>query len=350
MTDRTIETVHRLCILIPGGQGHLGRLLACHFSAQGHAVTILTRRPAQPTSFAAWKQFFWDGRTLGPWTETLERTDVVINLAGRSVDCRYNAKNRDEILCSRVDSTNILGRAIQSAQHPPRLWLNASTATIYGHTFGRPMDERSGELGGNEPDAPSSWRFSIDVARHWEQAFFCSQTPATRKVALRAAMVMSPEPGGAFSPILRLVRLGLGGPWGMGNQYMSWIHDVDFVRALSFLIDHDEITGPINLASPQPLRNAEFLSVLRHAWGIGIGLPSPTWMLEIGAFLLRTETELMLKSRRVVPGKLLDRGFTFRFPGWPSAAQDLVERSRMQGLGIPKLEIENAKLRTGDQQ
>jgi uncharacterized protein len=343
MTDITIRNAQPLRILIPGGLGHLGQLLTRHFLAQGHAVTILTRRPTHATSSASWKELSWNGRTLGCWMEELEYTDVLVNLAGRSVDCRYNAKNREDILRSRVDSTAVLGSAIQAIRRPPRLWLNASTATIYCHTFGQPMDEHCGEFGGNEPDTPPSWRFNIEVARQWEQAFFSSQTPATRKVALRAAMVMSPELGGACFPILRLGRLGLGGAWGIGGQYMCWIHVADFVRAVSFLIDHDEISGPVNLASPQPLPNAEFLSQLRNAWGIRVGLPAPAWLLAVGAFLLRTETELLLKSRRVAPGALLHHGFTCRFPGWPSAAQELVERSRMHHSGISnwKLKAEN---------
>ena len=168
---------------------------------------------------------------------------------------------------------------MQSLKHPPRLWLNASTATIYRHTYDRPMDEFTGEFGGEEPDAPPTWRFSIDVARQWEQAFSASPTPETRKIALRTAMVMSPEPGGIFAIILRLVRVGLGGAWGNGRQYMSWIHDVDFVHAIEFLIEHEDISGAVNLASPNPLPNSQFVAGLRDAWGIRLGLPSAAWML-----------------------------------------------------------------------
>jgi uncharacterized protein (TIGR01777 family) len=258
----------------------------------------------------------------------LEHADVLINLSGRSVDCRYTPANRAAILQSRVQSTAILGKAIESLAHPPRLWLNASTATIYRHSFDRDMDEATGELGGNEPGAPDSWRFSIDVARQWERSFFAPHTPHTRKVALRSAMVMSVEPGGVFEVLIRLVRSGLGGTWGSGRQYMSWIHEEDFLRAVEFLIQQEQIAGAVNLAAPGPLPNEQFLARLRKAWGTNIGLPAAEWMLEIGAFFLRTETELLLKSRRVVPGVLLDYGFEFSFPQWTEAASDLVRRWR----------------------
>ena len=319
--------VRPLRVIIPGGEGHLGRILARHLSAKGHKLTTLTRNPC-PTAHP-WNTLQWDGQSPGAWTEALEDADVLINLSGRSVDCRYTPANRAEILRSRVDSTIALGRVMQSLKHPPRLWLNASTATIHRHTYDRPMNEFTGELGGQEPEAPPTWRFSIDVARQWEQAFLGLPTPDTRKIALRAAMVMSPEPGGIFAIILRMVRAGLGGAWGNGRQYMSWIHDVDFVRAIEFLIEHEEISGEVNLASPNPLPNNQFLTDLRDAWGIRLGLPSPAWMLALGALVLRTETELLLKSRRVVPAILQVHSFPFCFPVWSEAAQDLVRRWRI---------------------
>jgi hypothetical protein len=190
------------------------------------------------------------------------------------------------------------------------------------------MDESTGELGGSERDAPETWRFSIDVARQWERSFFGSNTPGTRKIALRSAMVMSVEPGGVFEAILRLVRCRLGGAWGDGRQYMSWIHEEDFLRAMEFLVGREDITGIVNLAAPSPLPNQQFMSDLRNAWGARIGLRSPAWMLEIGAFFLRTETELLLKSRRVVPGTLQEHGFEFLYPQWRDAARELVLRWR----------------------
>jgi uncharacterized protein len=211
-----------------------------------------------------------------------------------------------------------------------RIVIPASTATVYRHSLDRDMDEATGELGGNEPGAPDSWRFSIDVARQWERSFFASHTPHTRKIALRSAMVMSVEAGGVFEVLLRLVRSGLGGTWGSGRQYMSWIHEEDFLCAVEFLIRQEGIAGAVNLASPGPLPNKQFLARLREAWGTNIGLPAAEWMLEIGAFFLRTETELLLKSRRVVPGVLADHGFEFSFPQWPEAASDLVRQWKIK--------------------
>ena len=190
------------------------------------------------------------------------------------------------------------------------------------------MDEDTGELGGKEPGVPDTWRFSNDVATSWERAANESIAPNTRKVLLRSAMVMSPDRGGVLDTLLRLVRFGLGGRSGSGRQYVSWIHDQDFVQSILWLIEHDELDGAVNLTSPNPLRNDQFMNALRKAWGIRIGLPAADWMLEIGAFLLRTETELILKSRRVAPGKLLESGFAFHFPDWNDAARDLCERWR----------------------
>jgi uncharacterized protein (TIGR01777 family) len=326
-----------LRIIIPGGEGHLGRLVSRRLSCQGHLVTTLTRSPIHSSATAqrelprkpkAWETAVWDGKSLGLWVERLEHADLLINLAGRSVDCRYTASNRAAILQSRMESTTILGKAIKSLRFPPLLWLNASTATIYRHSFDRNMDEATGELGGDELDTPETWRFSIDVARQWERCFFVSDTPRTRKIALRSAMVMSVEPGGVFEVLLRLVRSRLGGAWGAGRQYMSWIHEEDFLRAVEFLMERDTITGVVNLAAPDPLPNEQFLSHLRKAWGTSIGLPAKKWMLELGASFLRTETELLLKSRRVVPGVLQNHGFEFLFPQWPDAANDLVRRWR----------------------
>ncbi len=315
---------HPLRIVIPGGSGQIGTLLARHFHARGHWVVVLARNPV----VAPWRTVYWNGRDLGGWTRQLEEADVVINLAGRSVNCRYNASNRREIMESRVESTRALGRAIAEAAHPPALWMNASTATIYRHALDRAMDEATGEIGGNEPDAPSAWRFSIDVAASWERAFVETPTPRTRKIALRSAVVMSPDRGGIFDTLLGLVRAGLGGSSGSGEQFVSWIHDADFVRALEFLVEHEEFDGAVNISSPYPLANRDFMRALREAWGISIGLPAAAWMLEIGAVFMRTETELVLKSRRVVPGRLLQTGFMFQYPQWPAAARDLVQRWR----------------------
>jgi uncharacterized protein len=309
-------------IVIPGGSGQVGTILARAFHSRGDEVVVLSRRPeAQP-----WRVVLWDGATLGDWQREMDGCHAVINLAGRSVNCRYNPRHRQEILDSRVLSTRVVGQAIAGAASPSRVWLQASTATIYAHRYDAPNDERSGILGGDEPDAPDTWRFSIDVARAWERTFDEALCRGTRKVALRSAMTLSPDPGGVFHTLLGLARRGLGGKAGDGRQFMSWIHDVDFITAVRWLIQHEEIDGVVNVASPNPLPNAEFMRELRQACGIRFGLPSSKWMLEVGAFFMRTETELILKSRRVVPARLLEHGFEFRHPHWRDAARDLCGR------------------------
>ena len=272
---------------------------------------------------APWRFVDWNAKTLGGWAREIDGADVVINLAGRSVNCRYDAENRREIMESRVDSTRAVGEAVAAAAHPPRVWLQASTATIYAHRYDAANDEATGILGGAEPDVPETWRFSIDVATSWERALDEAPASPTRKVKLRAAVIMSPDRGGIFDTLLGLVRRGLGGTSGDGRQYVSWVHHEDFTRAVRWLIDHDSIAGPVNIAAPNPLPNKDFMRALRKAWGMPIGLPAAKWMLEVGALAMRTETELVLKSRRVVPGRLLREGFSFNFPDWPEAARDL---------------------------
>jgi uncharacterized protein (TIGR01777 family) len=318
-----------LRIVLPGGSGQVGQVLARYFQELGHQVTVLTRGPYT----APWQTVHWDGQSLGPWTEYLEGADVCINLAGQSVNCRYNAVNRQEIRDSRVQTTQLLGYVIAGLAEPPRVWLNASTATIYRHSLHEEMDEATGELGGNEPisrrrRAPDTWNFSVDVAKAWEAAFFNWHTPRTRQVALRSAITFSPTPGTAFGILSNLVRLGLGGHQGNGRQFVSWIHETDFARAVDFLILREDLDGTVNIAAPNPLPNRAFMAGLREAWDVPNGLPAPSLAIEIGAFLMRTESELVLKSRRVVPGRLLDAGFEFDFPEWPEAAEDLVRKWR----------------------
>jgi hypothetical protein len=266
--------------------------------------------------------------TVGDWAAEIDGADVVINLAGQSVNCRYTAANRRRIMDSRIRSTRAVGQAIAGAAHPPGVWLQASTATIYCHRHDAANDEASGILGGTEPHAPSAWRFSVDVARRWELAACEAIVPKTRKVLLRSAIVMSPDRGGVFDVLLGLVRRGLGGTIGDGRQYVSWIHEFDFIRTVYWMIEHTRFQGPVNLAAPNPIPNAEFMQELRRAWGIRIGLPAAKWMLEIGTFFMRTESELVLKSRRVVPGRLLQSGFQFHYPTWPEAAEELCGRWR----------------------
>jgi uncharacterized protein (TIGR01777 family) len=311
-------------IVIPGGSGQVGQVLARHFCRLGHQVTVLSRQP-QP---APWSVVTWDGQALGDWLQVIDGADIVINLAGRSVNCRYTEKNRREIMDSRVLSTRIIGKAIAQAKNPPALWMNASAATIYRHSLDRPMDEVSGELGGNESGVPPVWHFSIDVATAWEREFFGACTPHTRKIALRSAMTMSPDRGGIFDTLLKLVRAGLGGQASSGKQFVSWVHENDFLRAIEFLIARKGMSGVVNVCSPNPLPNSAFMRELRRAWGTRLGLPAARWMLTLGTVFLRTETELILKSRRVVPGRLVDAGFTFEYPEWSLAAHDLVTRWR----------------------
>lgn len=311
-------------IVIPGGGGQVGIMLAAYFHSRGDAVTVLVRRQAE----SPWRTTVWNGCDVDPtWLREIDGADVVINLAGRSVNCRYNQANRREIMDSRVQTTRLIGKAIAECANPPELWMNASTATIYRHALDRDMDEATGEIGGREAGIPSTWKFSIDVATSWEQAFFAAKTPRTRKVALRSAMIMWPSHGGIFATLLRLVRAGFGGGAGSGDQFVSWIHGDDFIRALEFLISRPEFEGIVNISSPNPLPQREFMRELRQAAGVRIGLPATPWMLEVGAVFLRTETELILKSRRVVPGRLLQAGFNFHFPNWADATQDLVARS-----------------------
>ena len=329
MHSAFIVSPRPLRIVLPGGSGQVGRVLARYFQERGHHVTVLTRLPYAAT----WLTVHWDGTNPGPWTEYLEGADVCINLAGRSVNCRYHAANRTAIYHSRFDSTQLLGQVIAGLADPPKVWLNASTATIYRHALDRDMDEETGELGGHEligtrRRAPDTWNFSIRVAKDWEQAFFAAGTPRTRKVAMRSAITFSPEPGNAFAVLLNLVRFSLGGAQGNGRQYVSWIHELDFARAVDFLIARDDMEGPVNIASPNPLPNREFMAIFREAWGIPNGFPAPALLIELAALFLRTESELVLKSRRVVPGRLLAAGFTFQFPTWAEAVKDLVYRWR----------------------
>ncbi len=326
--------VRPLRIVMPGGSGQVGRMLAQFLQERGHHVTVLTRGPYS----APWQTVFWDGVELGPWIQTLEGADVCIHLSGRSVDCRYTARNRRELYDSRIGTTRLLHRAFATLANPPRLWMNASTATIYRHALhgtesDRDMDEATGQIGGNEPisarrRAPAKWNWTVQLVKDWESAFFSAELPQTRRIALRTSLVFSPAPGSVFAVLSRLVRVGLGGTQGNGRQYVSWIHETDFARAIEFLIEHEELDGPVNIAAPHPLPNREFMADLREAWEMPNGLPAPAFLMAIGMFFLRTEPELVLKSRRVVPGRLLDAGFKFEFPDWPEAAADLVRQWR----------------------
>jgi uncharacterized protein (TIGR01777 family) len=310
-------------------------VLARAFAREGHHVVVLSRgAPAMHTGHASptsddtpWRVLRWDARNVEQcWLDEIDGADVVINLAGRSVNCRYNDATRREIMESRVHSTRAVGEAIARCTTPPSVWLQASTATIYSHRFDAPNDDRTGIIGGSEPGVPDHWKFSTDVAKAWEAAALATPLDSTRVVLLRSAMVMSPDRGGIFWTLKMLARLGLGGAAAGGQQYVSWIHEFDFVNAVRWLIEHPTLDGAIAIAAPNPLPYSAFMRELRNAVGMPIGLPATKWMLEIGALVMRSETELVLKSRRVVPTRLLESGFRFEFPEWSTAACELVGR------------------------
>ena len=307
-------------LVLAGGSGFLGGVLAEYFGAKGWEIVVLTRRPRKRNDGV--REVGWNGETRAGWTQELENARALVNLCGASVDCRYHSRNRKRILDSRVRSTEALGAAITNCANPPAVWLNSGTATIYKHTFGPAWDE-SGEIGGT-PEAKD--QFSIDVASAWERAFNAIQTPRTRKLILRSAMVLGMGRNSVFPTLRRLVRLGLGGNLAGGRQFVSWIHQQDFCRSIEWLIEHHDLDGTFNLAAPAPVTNEEMMRTLREVCGRSIGLPASLWMLEFGAFFLRSETELIIKSRRVVPGRLLRSGFEFRFPEIGSAFRDLEDQ------------------------
>ncbi len=326
-------------ILLPGGSGQIGTLLARHLHAAGHEVTVLSRNPLGHAAHP-WRTLAWDGLTPGPWAIEIDRSEAVIHLSGRTVNCRYTPSHRREIIDSRVRPTVLLGHLIAASPTPPRVWLNASTSTFYRHALDRPQDEFTGELGDGpgergtrEPaNLPETWSFSIDVAARWEAALAAVPTPRTRKIRLRSSMVMSPDEGGVFSVLSRLTNLGLGGKQASGEQFISWMHDADYCRAIDLLLASpeiaDETEGVVNLSAPGPLPNRDFFRILRRAWRQPVGVPARRPALALGALLMRTETELVLKSRWVLPTVLRRHGFQFLFPDWRSAAADLVSRRR----------------------
>jgi uncharacterized protein (TIGR01777 family) len=307
-------------VILAGGSGFLGQTLSKYLEARGFETVILTRFPdsGRPPG----RLIRWDACTAGCWKEELEGATTVINLTGKSVNCRYNERNKKEILDSRLNSTRVLGEAIARCIHPPLVWLNASTATIYKHSLGDAWDEK-GEIGAT---VEANDAFSIEVAKAWEAAFEGARTPSTRKVAMRMAMVLGRGKNSVFPMLRRLTRLGLGGRMGSGQQFVSWIHEEDYCRAVEWLIGHDEIYGRVNVAAPNPVSNAEMMKSLREACEVPLGLPASNWMLELGAFFLRTETELIIKSRKVIPGRLLESGFRFQFPIMKAAFEALCRK------------------------
>jgi uncharacterized protein (TIGR01777 family) len=308
-------------IILAGGTGFLGKILAAFFRKNGYEVVILTRSPKSLFRDGI-HEVLWDARSLGKWVSKLEGADTVINLAGRTVNCRYNGENRRLILDSRVESTRVIGVAIAQCKTPPKVWLNSSTATIYKHTYDAAWDE-SGIIGAT---AEAKDEFSVEVATAWEKALNDSHTPKTRKLALRSSMVLGAYENSVFPMLRRLTKLGLGGRMGDGKQFVSWIHEDDFCRAIERVLSHDTLTKVVNICAPNPLANSEMMRMFRQTFGMSIGLPAEKWMLEIGAFLLRTETELIIKSRRVIPRKLIESGFQFEFPYLHLALKHLQHR------------------------
>lgn len=328
-TARPAPMLGLVKVVIPGGTGQVGGILRRALAASGHEVVVLSRSPQQLEGGV--RHVVWDGRTVGEWAREVDGADAVVNLAGRTVSCRYTEKNLRQMMDSRVDSTRAVGRALEAAAAPPRVWLQMSTATIYADRRDGANDEATGVIGGHERGVPDYWEYSVRIARAWEAAQQEADLPHTRRVALRAAMVMSPDRGGVFDVMSWMARLGVGGPVAGGGQYVSWIHDADFVRAVLLLLERDDLSGPVNLAAPGPVTQRELMRGLRRAWGGRPGLPATAWMAELGALALRTDTELLLKSRRVVPGRLLDAGFEFEHPTWDEAARDLAGRRRGRG-------------------
>ncbi|ADV82657.1 TIGR01777 family oxidoreductase [Terriglobus saanensis] len=310
-------------IVLAGGNGQVGTLLARHFSRIGNEVIVLSR---SASSRSPWRVVQWDGRTLGPWSRELEGADAVINLAGKTINCRYTTKNRSEIIASRVESTEAVGSAIQATQVTPKVWINASAAGIYRHSTSAAFTETTTWLGGEGEAVPETWRFAAEVVKTWENTFDAIEVPGVRKIALRTTLAISPDKGGVFDVLLGLVRYGLGGTQGPGTQFISWMHDKDYVRAVEFMIGDESISGPVNMGSPVPLPNAEFMRILRKAAGVKIGLSAPEFALKIGAPILGTEAWLVLKSINVLPGVLERAGFDFQYPEWDVAARNMVRR------------------------
>ena len=299
-------------LVIAGGSGFLGNAITAHFQNQFNTITILTRGKSKTKGNVNFVT--WDAKSLGNWQHIIDGSDVLINMTGRSVDCRYTERNKKIILDSRVDATKILGEAIIQSKNPPKIWLNSSTATIYRHSLDKEMDETTGEIGEG---------FSVHVAKSWEEAFFSIATRRTRKVALRTSIVLGRN-GGALQPIKNLSKIGFGGKQGNGDQAFSWIHLQDFVKSIDFIIQNEVLEGPVNIVAPKPTTNSVLMKTVRNAIGIPFGVPLPKWVLEIGSRIIQTETELVLKSRNVIPAKLLSQGYTFDYPELKDALKDAI--------------------------
>lgn len=297
-------------VVIAGGSGFLGRELAHQWNNK--ELVILTR----DSRIVDNKRFvYWDGESLGEWKDCLEGADLLLNLSGKSVNCRYNEENKKAIIDSRVLSTKVLGEAIKACHTPPKVWMNSSSATIYRHALDKPMTESEGEIGEG---------FSVEVCKAWEKALEdVKGISTTRKVALRTSIVMGPEKGGVYEALKGLVLFGMGGRQGNGNQYVSWIHIEDYIKAIEFIYNHEELENEINICAPNPDLNTNVMAALRKSLGVWFKLDLASWMIKLDALLRGTEPELVLKSRRVVPEKLLNAGFRFKFNVVEAAFEDI---------------------------
>jgi uncharacterized protein len=302
-------------IIIAGGSGYLGKVLARFYQSIASEIVILSRQTEKPVDNIRF--VYWDAVHIGDWMNELESADMLVNLTGKNVNCRYNEKNKNEIISSRVDSTKVLGDALRLLKTPPRLWIQSSSATIYRHSQDKLMTEKEGEIGDG---------FSVDVCRQWEAAFNRIALPTTRKVMLRTGIVLGKKDG-AMPRLVNLAKMGVA-KLGHGRQFVSWLHERDFAKAIEWIRTHPHIEGIFNCTSPQPIANSDFMNALRLQMQVPLRFAVPQWALAMGAFMIGTETELILKSRKVYPQRLLDNGFVFEFPDLKSALGDLCQREK----------------------
>lgn len=296
-------------LILAGGSGFLGQALIRYFENEFDEIIVLSR--SENKTVGKIRYLIWDASSFGSWCKELEEATAIINLCGKSVDCRYTEKNKAIIFSSRLDSTKVIGEAILNCKTPPQLWINGASATIYRHSINTPMTEATGDIGNG---------FSVEVCKAWEKIFNSFKLTNTRKVNLRISMVLG-KTGGVFPALLNGVKKGLGGTMGHGTQQVSWIHVDDFCSIVEWIIKNDTAKGVYNVVALQPVQNKVLMQFLRKKTNTRFGLPAPKWMLEIGAFFMRTETELILKSRYVVPERLLHEGFTFKY----STIEDCLE-------------------------
>ena len=300
-------------VMIAGGTGHIGSSLAKRLVMEGYNVNILTRN-APKNKATSLNYIYWDGENIGSWTERLNETDIVINLCGKSVDCRYTESNKLKLIRSRVNATRLLGDAIVRSERPPRLWINASSSAYYGFSA-EAKDEQ----------ASAGTDFPARICVEWEKAFMGSLTPATRRIAWRLGVVLQPDKG-LIKPFERLVKNFLGGKLGSGKQYFTWIHEEDFLNSALWTIENTRASGIYNLTSPEPITNADFMTAMRKAMDVSIGLSLPERLIRIGGTIIGTEPYLVLDGRRVIPRRLLESGFTFRYANIQGALDNLYKR------------------------